>query len=230
MKRTLCYLSAIALTLGIGAPASAQEGTAISGNVTLASDYSFRGWSQTTRDFAIQGGFDIEFENGFSIGTWASNVNFGTDTSMELDLYAGLSNSLNESMDWSISFIRFEYPSDGADLDYNEVHFGLTFNDLSIGLAYSPSYLGDSGPSFTYPNVGYSIAVSDTLSLDLAAGISSVDEDNFFGEDDSYMDYSASITLPLGGADFSIALVGTNLDIDDPATENRLIFSLSKSL
>ena len=37
----------------------------VSGNVTLTSDYSFRGWSQTTRDPAIQGGFDIEFEEGF---------------------------------------------------------------------------------------------------------------------------------------------------------------------
>ena len=45
-----------------------DDGPAITGNVTLASDYSFRGWSQTQRDPAIQGGFDIAIASGFYFG------------------------------------------------------------------------------------------------------------------------------------------------------------------
>ena len=48
MRKTA--LAFIAACLGLGATAAE-----ISGNVTIATDYSFRGWSQTTRDPAIQG-------------------------------------------------------------------------------------------------------------------------------------------------------------------------------
>jgi hypothetical protein len=46
----------------------------ISANVTLASDYVFRGVSQTDNQMAIQGGFDWGHDSGFYVGTWASNV------------------------------------------------------------------------------------------------------------------------------------------------------------
>jgi uncharacterized protein (TIGR02001 family) len=40
----------------------------------LASDYVFRGISQSQRQPAIQGGFDYSHASGFYVGTWASNV------------------------------------------------------------------------------------------------------------------------------------------------------------
>src|SRR5690554_625819 len=43
-------------------------------NVTLATDYIWRGQSQTDGAGAIQGGLDIAHESGLYIGTWASNV------------------------------------------------------------------------------------------------------------------------------------------------------------
>ena len=77
--------------------ASAEwEGSA---NVTLTSDYVFRGVSQTDEDPAIQGGFDLSHDSGFYIGAWASNVDFNEEDStdpaaddaadMELDLKVG---------------------------------------------------------------------------------------------------------------------------------------------
>ena len=41
------------------------------------SDYDFRGFSQSAKDPALQGSADYAFgESGFSIGAWASNVDF----------------------------------------------------------------------------------------------------------------------------------------------------------
>ena len=216
---TLCFASL--------STASAQE---FSGNVTLASDYSFRGWSQTTRDPAIQGGFDLEFDGGFSIGTWASNINFGDSASTELDLYAGFSGSMSEGVDFSVSFIRFEYVSEGDALDYNEVNGEISFGSVAVGVNFSPAYLGDGGPSFQYPYASYSTSLGENVSLDLSIGMSMTDEDDFFADgEDSYIDYSAAVTTPMAGLDVSVALVGTNLD-DINDTSNRLIISFSKSL
>lgn len=202
----------------------------VSGNVTLTSDYSFRGWSQTTRDPAIQGGFDIEFEEGFSIGTWASNVNFGSSTTMEWDLYAGYSSSINEDFSYSLTVVRFEYPSEGDALDYMEFGGSISYGDATAGIMLSQEYLGDGGPAFQYPFADYSYAVNEDVTLDLHIGLSMVDMDDFFGDgEDSYVDYSATLTTPFNGIDVSAGLVGTTLD-DDPATENRFILSFSKSL
>ena len=227
MKK-VSLISALLLSLGFVTPVAAEDAE-FSANVAIASDYSFRGWSQTTRDPAIQGGFDYDFGNGFSVGTWASNVNFGDSTSMEWDLYFGFGGEVNDSTSWSASVIRFEYPSEGDALDYMEIHFGLDINSVSLGIAYSPSYLGDGGPTFFYPNISYSVSLSETASLDLGLGMSTADADSFFADgEDSYIDYSATITVPMAGLDLSFGLVGTNLDAGGD-TDNRFVLSLAKS-
>ena len=223
------FFGALILILGFVVPSVAEE-ESFSANVTLASDYSFRGWSQTTRDPAIQGGFDYDFGNGFSVGTWASNINFGDSASLEWDLYFGFGGSVGEEASWSASLIRFEYPSEGEALDYMEFVFGFEIKNVSLGVAYSPSYLGDGGPTFFYPNIAYSVDLSDLATLDLALGFSSVDANSFFDDGvDNYLDYSAAITMPFAGIDLSLGLVGTNLDAGVD-TETRLIISLSKSI
>ena len=60
-------------------------------NVSLVSDYRFRGVSQTFKQPAIQGGFDYVHSSGFYVGNWNSNVsgNSFTDGSIEMDLYGG---------------------------------------------------------------------------------------------------------------------------------------------
>ena len=71
--------AAVATALFAGMGATQAQAIEASANVTLTSDYRFRGISQTGEDAAIQGGFDLGFEPGFYIGTWASSVDFGGD-------------------------------------------------------------------------------------------------------------------------------------------------------
>lgn len=216
-----------ALAIGLAPAASAQE---FSGNVTLVSDYSFRGQSQTGRDAAIQGGFDLGFDSGFYIGTWASNVNFGpysdgadpTYTSMELDLYAGFSGEMGEGSTWDVSIIRFEYPNEGV-ADYIELALAFSFGDLSVGANYSPEYLGEGGDTFLYPYVGYSFGLGENATLDVSVG-------QGIGDTGDHLDYSITLGVPVAGLDFGIGVVGTNIDDSGPGDEGRLILSLSKSL
>ena len=86
MKKTLLAAAMLAT--------SSAAFAEISGNVTLASDYVFRGISQTDNQIAIQGGLDYARDNGLYVGTWASSVDptffdNGRDPQIELDIYAG---------------------------------------------------------------------------------------------------------------------------------------------
>lgn len=233
LNRTAALASMVAgatgaLAVGLAPAASAQE---FSGNVTIVSDYSFRGESQTGRDAAIQGGFDLGFDSGFYIGTWASNVNFGpysdgadpTYTSMELDLYAGFSGEMTEGSTWDVSIIRFEYPNEGDASDYIEVALAFSFGDFSVGANYSPEYLGDGGDTFLYPYVGYSFALGENATLDVSVG-------QGIGDTGDHLDYSITLGAPVAGLDFGIGVVGTDIDDGNPGNEGRLILSLSKSL
>ena len=79
--RVLAAASALALCAGV---AQAQEGPKLSYNIGLASDYVFRGVSQTDENAQIFGGVDLT-AGKFYAGTWASNVDFGDDTDAEID-------------------------------------------------------------------------------------------------------------------------------------------------
>lgn len=76
---------ALALTGATAGTASAQD---ITGNVALATDYIFRGVTQTDNGPAISGGFDVEAGGAYA-GVWGSSVDFSDATTMELDLYGG---------------------------------------------------------------------------------------------------------------------------------------------
>ncbi len=225
-----------ALALGLGAPAAWGE-VETSANVTLASDYSFRGVSQTTRDPAIQGGFDATWDSGFYIGTWASNVNFGDDTSMEWDLYAGYGGEINENLSYDFGYIRFEYPSEGSNLDYNEIYGSLTYGDFTVGLYYSNEYLNLDDVDWFYPYAEYSLALGMAdMSIDFHLGWSITDDnssedfESLFG-DDQYIDYSVVLNIPVAGLDFAVGIYGTDIDSDacDEECDARAIFSVSKT-
>ena len=80
MMKKLAVAVATASTLSFANMAHAEEfDTAIgkidsSMTVTLATDYIWRGQSQTDGAGAIQGSLDFAHESGLYVGAWASNI------------------------------------------------------------------------------------------------------------------------------------------------------------
>ena len=205
--------------------ASAAE---IEANVGLATDYVFRGFSQTNEDPAISGGFDYAFDNGFSLGTWASNVNFGDDASAEIDLYAGYGFEVGAGTTVDLTYVYYAYPGETDSLNYSEFQASVSFNDLSLGLIFSPDYFG-SDDSAIVLNADYSIGLSDSVGLDLHVGYTDADGDDFFALGESnYIDYSAALTTSGAGVDWALTFYGTDLnDIDE--ADDRIVLSIGKS-
>ena len=139
----------IALTSMFLILSSYASATEISGNVGLSSDYIWRGMTQTNGDVAISGGFDLSTDNGFYLGTWASNASAGT-ASMELDVYLGFSGEMAENMTYDVGYISVIYPGNDA-ADFEEAYVG--FNIYGLSILYSDGQ--NNGPS--YSEIGYSV-------------------------------------------------------------------------
>ena len=116
-----------------GANFAQADEMGVSGNVTLTSDYKFRGISQSDESPAIQGGFDLDIGKGFYAGVWGSSVDFdvnegGYDGSLELDYYAGWGGSLGDSgVGIDVGYLYYDYPGDNGDKgDYQELYGSLS--------------------------------------------------------------------------------------------------------
>jgi len=120
------------------------------------------------------------------------------------------------------------YPGDTDDFNYSEFVASVSFSDISLGVVYSPDYFG-SDDSAIVLNADYSVGLAENLGLDLHVGYSDVDADDFFAAgEDSYIDYSASLTTSGAGVDFALTYYGTDID-DIDAADDRVVFSISKA-
>jgi len=119
------------------------------GNVSIVSDYRFRGISQTMRRPAIQGGFDYSHTSGIYLGTWASNVDgtthFYNNTSMEWDLYGGYKGKLFPcalpDFAYNLGVIYYYYPGGQAqnpqNTRYNTAEFYAELSYKWLSIKYS---------------------------------------------------------------------------------------------
>jgi len=225
LKKSLA-VSAIVLAAPL-----ASHAVEVSGNVTVATDYVFRGFSQTDEKAAIQGGLDLEFDSGFYVGTWASNVNFGPDSnaSTEFDYYVGWGGDLTDDVSFDVNFTYFVYQGDSS-ANYPEYGASLSWMDLTFGFIYSNEYFGDDGPNFYYPYLGYDMALPEDFGLSFHVGYNRTNEDDFFADGKKkYYDWSVGLTKEVMGVELGLTYYDTNISGVDEA-DARVVFSISKSL
>lgn len=159
-------------------PEPETPGWDVAFNVGVASDYVFRGVSQTDEGLQVFGGVDVTYDS-FYAGVWASNVDFSpfgdTETDAEIDIYAGIK---PEAAGWVFDFAGIYYtyidqPSGFNELNYFEVKAAASraIGPGTIGAAayYSPEFTGEVGDAIYYEvNGGYTI--NDRLTVSGALG------------------------------------------------------------
>jgi uncharacterized protein (TIGR02001 family) len=235
--------AALATALLAGATV-AQADMEISGNVALTSDYKFRGISQSNEDIAVQGGFDLGWDNGIYVGTWASSVDFdvssadgGLNGSLELDYYVGWASDIGDSgFGIDVGYLYYDYPGDdGVEGDYQELYGSLSWNDLAVGVAYSDDYYAETD-TFWYYYADYSLGINDMFTIDFHVGYNDVEKNGGFlsSDEDSFIDYSVGVTASWLAVDWTLAYVGTDLDEEDVFDtewgDDSVIFTISKSM
>jgi uncharacterized protein (TIGR02001 family) len=167
MKALKVSLLAAAASLVMGGAASAQdEPFSLSFNIGAASDYVFRGVSQTDNEPQIYGGADATIGSIGYAGIWVSNVEFNNGTEMEYDLYAGLKPVVGGvTLDLAYLYYGYTNQPDGPEEGYSEFKAAASMpvGPATIGasLYYSPDFFAETGPA-TYFEVNGSYAIPDT--------------------------------------------------------------------
>jgi uncharacterized protein (TIGR02001 family) len=202
----------------------------VSGNVALSSEYVWRGIGQSASDPAISGGLDIAHESGFYAGTWASNVDYGDDASIEIDYYAGFGGDFGDSgVSYDVGGLYYDFPSE--DYDAFEVYGFLSYGFVSAGISYSVDFLDADDQD---DNIYYQLDFGHDVGMfSLAAGVGYYDfDDEFAPGEDSFVNYYVGISTEYAGVGFDLTYHDTNDDGEDfSGTDNdTVVFTISKSL
>lgn len=148
-----------ALVLVPGA-AAAQEDAQIAGTVSLATDYVFRGITQTEERPQLQGELGWAHESGVYTGVWSTNTHVGGEgNSLEFDPYIGYAGTLDQyDIAYDVGYWHYFYPGSESDLDFGELYAIPSYSTgpwgASLELWYALDYFGndffDDTPAFAY--------------------------------------------------------------------------------
>ena len=172
LRKTLVLATAIGV-LSAGPALAQDDGPSLEFNIGAATDYVFRGVSNTDENPQVFGGADVTM-GLFYAGVWASNVDFNDSTDAEFDLYAGFTPTVGAvSLDLGVLYSGYVDAPSGADLDYVELQakgsIPLGPATLGAGLYYVPDSYGHIDTSMYY-EVNGSWSVGDKLSFSAAVG------------------------------------------------------------
>lgn len=176
-------------------PETAQH--TVTGNVAFATQYVFRGLTQTNGKPALQGGLDYAHTSGVYAGTWLSNISWFTDqnngtksapvalaspggglsnsANLEWDLYGGFKNSFADGWTYDVGGVYYYYPG---------------IYDI-LGAYRKPNTLE------VYGAIGYK-----WVTLKYSKGVSNYTFGVNEGKGASYLDLSALV--PLGESGFNL--------------------------
>ena len=163
--------------------------SAVSANVSFATDYIWRGMTQSDGP-AVYG--------GFYAGIWGSNVNFNNGAGSELDYYFGYGTEMG-SVGVDIGYIKFDYPDSDPDISFEEIYVGLSMGDLGLLFAMgqdgAPDYteisygVGPIGISFgQYDDYGDNLGISYGFSCgtyDCGIYYTDFSDDGYGGDEDA---------------------------------------------
>ncbi|MCU7959301.1 MAG: TorF family putative porin [gamma proteobacterium symbiont of Bathyaustriella thionipta] len=238
MKKTI-LAAAIAVVGSSPMMALAEDGSPhhFSGNLTLTTDYVFRGISQTDEHAAVQGGFDYSHDIGLYAGIWASNVDgdFFPGATAEFDFYGGYAHDFDvlTGLSWDIWALRYQYP--GVDnSNTNTTEFGTSLG-TTIGM-FTPSFAINYSPDFFdldkgwYYDLGVDVELPANFTLGAHYGWTRLDESS--SADFEYDDWKINAGYSFKGFDFELAYTDTgswnkNAEPDDIA-DSRVVFSVSR--
>jgi len=234
LAATILAGSALAAT-----PAFAQEESpvTVTGSVTLATDYRFRGVGLSGGDPAIQGGLTLNTAPGFYVGTWASSMeDSAAYGEIELDVFGGWAGEISEGLGADVGVLYYAYPSKDAGAGpsdvwelYGKIKPTLGPVGLTLGVAYSPEQDSLGGDDNLYLSADAGLGIPNTpFTLTAHAGYT----DGFlvYTDDGNAWDYSvgASATV-LGGLTLGVAYVGVESDAAlsaDGVTDDTIVATL----
>lgn len=228
MKTMLLPLAAALALTALPAVSQAQASSPLSFNVSLTSDYRYRGISQSRLKPALQGGVDYALPGGFYVGTWASTIRWiedagriagvdTDDTNLEVDFYGGYKTEVTPGVAIDVGLLQYWYPGNkldriAEDADTTELYMAVSYGPATLKYSHSLTTL------FGFPDSEGSGYLDLSATFDAGNGISVTPHIGHqrvrHNGDFSYTDYSLSVAKDFYGMTFSAAVVGTDAEDD----------------
>lgn len=220
MSKTLLALAA---TLGLSAIPSLSwaEDSPLSFNLSVVSDYRYRGISQMRLKPALQGGIDYALPSGFYVGAWASTIKWikdnGVDGGVELDLYGGLKFEVMKDLALDLGVLRYEYVGNKlkdtgiySNANTTEIYGALSYGPVTAKYSHSVTDLfgniDSKNSKYLEFNASFDLgsgwAIAPHVGRQLVKNLSVA----------SYTDYSLAVTKDFSGFIVGVSLIGTNAD------------------
>jgi uncharacterized protein (TIGR02001 family) len=232
-----------------GSAALAQQKSGIPGkfswNLALASEYVFRGLTQTDEGPALQGGMDYEYNLSDDVmiyaGLWASNVDFNESAAVdgatiETDFYGGLKGKIGRTgASWNAGLIYYAYPAADSSLDYDYVEFTMGgaydfgFAEVNASVNYSPEYFGNSGEAI-YTKIGANIPIPWVKGLSVSGHVGDqyIENSAAFGTPD-YFDWALALGYVADGLfNASIQYSDTDVTPETAGKDETIVFTIGK--
>jgi len=235
MKRALLAAAVAGAVAAATGPAAAADDSPFSANVSIVSDYKFRGLSQTNAEPALQGGFDYAHPGGFYAGTWASSISWLSDgqadvsSSVEWDFYGGYAGTVGDfGYDAGLLYYYYpgSYPSGFNSPDTLEAYIKGSWKFLSLKYSHSLTDLFGANDSkgSGYLDLGAEFPLANGFTV--AAHVGHQKIKGLAGPCDKYVDYSLGVSKSFGGFDFGLNYVDT--DYEDQCMTNAFGEKLGK--
>ncbi len=231
-----------ALAASFAASASADD-LSFSSNVTLASNYLYRGISQTGKNPTVQGGFDLSHASGLYAGVWASSISWLGDIGIpnsgtEIDTYVGYKGTAGD-FGYDAGFLRYNYPGEygtSTKADTNEIYGAISYSIVTAKLSYS---LGDlfgvaDAAGSTYAELNASYTMEGTgVTLGGHIGKQTYKGANSAGL--SYTDYKLSASKDFSGYVVGVAVSNTDAGaaytvLGNELGKSTLVLSLTRAM
>lgn len=219
MKPVRFVMSALALAMAMPAfaddPAPAPApADPLSFNVSLTTDYRYRGISQTRLKPALQGGADYAFDSGFYVGTWLSTIKWikdaGGDAPVEWDIYGGYKTEIAKGISIDVGLLQYEYVNNKLHPSANTLE---AYAAVTVGLV-TAKYSASTTNLFGFADSKKSGYFDLSAALDLGEGFTLTPH---YGHQKvknlsaaSYSDYSLTLNKDMFGVTWGAAVVGTN--------------------
>jgi uncharacterized protein (TIGR02001 family) len=226
----ISLVALLASSISFAAPALAQggdEGTeaaestpaiTVTGGLTFATQYRFRGISLSDEDAAAQGTLNLNHESGLYAGVWGSSLDgFGElgGSNLELDLYAGYRHQVGDGVTIDGGLLYYAYPgSSGGDFEFFEPYanvsavFGPVTAKIGGNFAPAQDALADKSNIYIYGEL--SAAIPGTP-VTLTSHLGMSDGETPLTPSGNYVDWSLGATVTWQHLTAGIAYVDTDL-------------------
>lgn len=200
-----CQIAVLSLGCAAVQPAVSQEapdvpidaGSTWTGYALVASDYVYRGVSQSQRKPVLQ--LDLEFEHasGIYAGAYASNVDYTSPGApsdgvhIEFATRLGWRTGVSTWGTLEVSAEYMHYPGANAGMGYDYVEYGATLaigDHIALHIGHAPDYYGLGGAATDY---GGDLAW-ELGDYSIGAGAGYYNQHDLVGDGYAYLDLTAS--------------------------------------